>query len=182
VKKKMKISIIASLRHLKSKSVHIVILAASVLIGTGVMALAERHRERERGEENERVSVVTDPLVLKECGACHMAFQPGLLPTKSWIDIMADLKDHFGDNASLDAATAEKIKEYLVNNAGDRHLTQPQRGVDAPKRITELPWFRAEHGRRGRSSPENLKRHNAKSMADCKACHVGAEKGYYEDD
>ena len=49
----------------------------------------------------ERVTPVTDPLVSKECGECHIAFQPDLLPAPSWRRIMATLNDHFADRATL---------------------------------------------------------------------------------
>lgn len=163
------------------RSILMAVFGTFIITGSSVIAIADRHRER--GEREERgVSAITDPIVLKECGACHMAFQPEFLPTGSWVAIMSNLKDHFGDNATLDAATTEKITAYLTANASDVALTQPIRGADMPKRITELPWFKNEHGRRGRSSPEALKRAGAKSMADCKACHKGADKGYFDDD
>lgn len=62
---------------------------------------------------------VTDPVVKEECGSCHLAFAPSMLPARSWQRMMGKLDNHFGDNASLDPATAEKITSYLVANAGD---------------------------------------------------------------
>src|SRR4051812_22331997 len=55
----------------------------------------------------------------KECGACHMAFQPELLPARSWTALMAGLDNHFGENASLDAATSQAILAYLQAHAAD---------------------------------------------------------------
>ncbi len=39
----------------------------------------------------------------KECGACHYAFNPSLLPAASWAGLMTSLREHFGEDASLDA-------------------------------------------------------------------------------
>jgi hypothetical protein len=148
----------------------------------------ERERgEREGGEHHPRgLESIKDAKVLKECGSCHMAYLPGFLPVRSWEKIMANLKDHFGDNASLDDATAKSITEYLTANASDakgRGRAAPAKeGAEPVIRISEMPWFKAEHGRRGRTSPESLKRHKAKSVSDCKACHRDADKGYFEDD
>lgn len=168
---------------MKTKTILSLLGATAILAGTTFAALADRRGER--GEDGHYVQVVTDPVVLKECGSCHMAFQPSLLPAASWKKMMGDLKNHFGDNATLDAATAEKITAYLVANAADARGGRGSpvaANAEPPLRISELPWFKHKHGRKGRSSPENLKRHNAKSLADCKACHKGADKGYYEDD
>ncbi|HNG39593.1 MAG TPA: cytochrome C, partial [Accumulibacter sp.] len=53
---------------------------------------------------------VTDALVKEECGSCHLAFPPSMLPSSSWQRLMAGLKNHFGDDASVDPATANRIR------------------------------------------------------------------------
>lgn len=141
-----------------------------------------------------RVKPVRDPVVEKECGACHMVYPAGLLPARSWAAMMSDLKNHFGDNAELDPGTARRIADYLVANAAesvfDRHHGRDhhhRRRADdtgagaAPLRISELPWFKREHERRERIAPATLKKRGAKSVSDCKACHEGAEQGWFED-
>ncbi|NJL08938.1 MAG: cytochrome C [Methylacidiphilales bacterium] len=128
---------------------------------------------------------VKDPLVIKECAACHMAFPAGMLPARSWTVMMAGLSDHFGENAALDAETARKIEDYLVANAAGagRDRGKPLRGLkpnDTPQRISELPWFIREHGKDiAQKSRQNPK---VKTVANCVACHENAAKGYFEDD
>ena len=72
---------------------------------------------------------------LKECGACHMAFPPQLLPARSWKAIMLGLSDHFGENAELAEPTRAEITAYLVAHAADAPGTANGwlflRGVDA---------------------------------------------------
>lgn len=131
------------------------------------------------------VPPVTDPLVKKECGACHMAFQPAFLPARSWNKMMDTLSDHFGEDASLPADKAQAIRAYLTNNAGDvmpqgrarkymRHLS----AADAPQRITENPDFIRKH-----QLPERVWRDpKVVTKSNCPACHVQAERGWYEDD
>ncbi len=126
--------------------------------------------------ENERVPPVRDKLVQKECGACHMAFQPTFLPAKSWKKMMSELDNHFGEDASLDAEAAKKIEDYLVANAGRRSWLDGW--GTPPQRITELRWFKSEHS--GEVSPRAMKK--AGTMANCKACHQRAEQGNYDDD
>lgn len=127
---------------------------------------------------------VKDAAVLKECGACHMAFQPAFLPARSWEKMMSGLKDHFGENAELNPATAQAITDYLTANAYDKGKSRGKElsASEAPLRITETPWFKQKHGKKDRTAPATLKRRGAKSAADCKACHKEADKGLYEDD
>ena len=135
-------------------------------------------------DEDERVAPVTDPVVLKECGACHMAYQPSFLPARSWQKIVDGLKDHFGENAELDPAIAKQIAGYLTANAagGFSHSLRSLSNSETPLRISEMPWFVREHERHGRMSPAALKHAKAKSKSDCTACHPGAARGIYEDD
>ncbi|MBF0333783.1 MAG: diheme cytochrome c [Alphaproteobacteria bacterium] len=119
---------------------------------------------------DDRVPPVRDPLVLKECGECHMAFQPAFLPARSWERLMDTLSDHFGDDATLPPTTAAAIRRTLVAGAG--------RAGGAPSRITETRFFRHEHDFPDRvwNDPKVVTRSN------CPACHRGAERGVYEDD
>lgn len=66
-----------------------------------------------------RIPPVSDPVVAKECSSCHMLYPAGLLPSRSWTALMAGLKDHFGDNAELDAETAKRVTDYLTANAAE---------------------------------------------------------------
>lgn len=119
-----------------------------------------------------RVAPVSDALVRKECGQCHMAFQPGLLPAASWERMMGNLADHFGDNAALSADKTSAIRAYLTANAG-----RERRG-DTPARVTEARWFTHEH-----AFPDRVwKRPEVVTKSNCPACHQGAEQGLYDDD
>ena len=51
----------------------------------------------------------TPPAVYtQECGSCHLAFPPSLLPKASWQRVMSGLDKHYGSDASLDAATQKQ--------------------------------------------------------------------------
>ena len=65
------------------------------------------------------VPPIDNPVVQKECGACHMAYAPQMLPMRSWQAIMGHLGDHFGENATLPASDGTTILAYLVAHAGD---------------------------------------------------------------
>ena len=138
--------------------------------------------------DSDRFPPVTDTLTKKECGACHMTFQPQLLPERSWVAIMSDLENHFGEDASLDKESAHRIEGYLVDNAADTVFNrffgnEILRGVkrgQTPMRITELPYWVHEHSED--LSPAVWKRPDVNSKANCRACHHDADLGYYEDD
>jgi hypothetical protein len=111
----------------------------------------------------------------KECSACHMAFPPQLLPARSWIALLDGLNNHFGENASLDAATAATIKIFLVaNSAGSPSARNSPwlRGLDAadtPLRITETPFWIAVHKR---EVPDTAYADpKVKTKSNCLACH-----------
>jgi cytochrome c5 len=139
-----------------------------------------------RADDGLQIPPVTDAVVKKECGACHMVYPPGLLPARSWSAMMKGLGDHFGDNAELDAALAKQIEDYLVANAADKNRSTSRmlRNVSAgaaPQRISELPWFVREHENEI-LSPAALAKKKAKFKGDCKACHERAEQGFFEED
>jgi nitrate/TMAO reductase-like tetraheme cytochrome c subunit len=108
-----------------------------------------------------------------ECGSCHVAYPPSLLPAESWRAVMAGLDKHFGVDASVDARTAAEIGAFLERNAGR------SRGATKPVlRITDTAWFRHEHDEIGAGVWKNPK---VKSPANCAACHGGAERGNFNE-
>jgi mono/diheme cytochrome c family protein len=122
----------------------------------------------------------------KECGACHMVFPPQLLPARSWVALMDGLGDHFGETATLDAAAAKDIKDYLVAHAadtagGERHALRGLSASDTPLRITDTPAWIREHNSR-EVSPAAFASPKVKSKSNCVACHANAAKGVFEDD
>jgi nitrate/TMAO reductase-like tetraheme cytochrome c subunit len=107
----------------------------------------------------------------EECGSCHLAYPPQLLPAANWRSMMSRLDKHFGADATLDAATAAGITTFLENNAG----SGKRAAVDAGTlRITETPWFRREHREVEASA---WKKSSIKTPANCGACHTTAERG-----
>ncbi len=117
----------------------------------------------------------------KECAACHIAFHPSLLPADSWAKIMDTLPDHFGEDASLDEATATEIKDFLVTNSAEHWDTLPAnrlRNVDAakPLEITATRFWTRMHGGIGdavfTSKPVGAKQ-------NCAACHGDAASGMF---
>ncbi|WP_101341634.1 diheme cytochrome c [Cereibacter azotoformans] len=156
-------------------------LALCVLPLTLTATLADDDGEEGAHEGRRAAMVVTDAATKTECSACHMAYPAALLPARSWRALMADLPNHFGEDASLDDRIRADIEAYLVANAADSAGGRALRGVgatDTPLRISELPWFKREHS--DEVTPRMLEK--ARSMANCAACHTGAERGSFDDD
>ena len=135
-----------------------------------------------RGSRGPDVKPVDNTLYKTECASCHMAFQPGFLPARSWQKLMGGLADHFGDNAELGAAERQAIEAYLVanaaDNAGGRRSQKFMRSIGdtTPLRITEVSYFRSKH----REVPARLIKHEkVGSLSNCAACHTRADLGSY---
>ena len=139
-------------------------------------------RESEHEEEHEyanyRMQVMSNENLRNECGECHVAYPPGMLPASSWQVVMAELKDHFGVDASIDPQLQTEITTFLVAHAGP----EPKHMRSAPPlRISETAWFKDEHDEE--EVPASMWQHEkVKSAANCEACHLEAAQGDYSED
>jgi cytochrome b len=120
-----------------------------------------------------------------ECGSCHLAYHPTLLPARSWEKLLAQQADHFGENLALDAQVLTEIKGFLLRNAAESRLSEPAWKIsasipaaDTPLRITEMPYWKMKHN----DIPEKVwRRPKVGGRANCGACHLDAEQGTFED-
>lgn len=103
-----------------------------------------------------------------ECGACHIAFPPALLPADDWLVIISELDRHFGTNASLDPQARQEISTFLERNAATDRLSASR--AETP-RITATDWFARKH----QSAIRLWRKGRVKSLADCAACHKGPD-------
>lgn len=135
------------------------------------------------------VKPVTDKQYQDECGECHFAYQPGLLPARSWEKLLnaEALRDHFGDNAEMDKDTLRAIHDYAVENSADKSWYKRSRKIavatsegPAPLRITELRYIERKH----HEIPEKMVKGNkdVKSLSYCDKCHTQAAKGAFDAD
>lgn len=135
------------------------------------------------------VAPVTDKQYRSECSDCHFAYQPGLLPEKSWRKLLnaEALSDHFGVNAELDKDTLQAVLDYAVGNSADKSWHKRSRKIaraaaegEAPLRITEVRYIKRKH----RDIPENMVKGNkdVKSLSFCDKCHTQAAKGVFDAD
>lgn len=195
------------------KKTLITLFVAGAVGITAVGIFADEHEEREGGHEarerehygqrdheerHERegyagggvAAYLSDPrysIYKTECGGCHLAFPPSMLPAASWQGMMGTLSEHFGDNAELDKATADQITAFLDENAagearGEYALRswRATRGLAPPMRITETDYFLGQH----HEIPAKMVAGNPDvvSFSRCETCHRGADQGDFNED
>lgn len=176
-----------------------VFLLTFLLTANGVFYTAfadhDDHKEKNRYQKKDRkhsehngnrnLAIVNNPAYTENCGTCHFAYQPGLLPSGSWAKILAKLSDHFGEAIELDPEAEKIIAEYLKVNAADYSSTKLSAkimksiGNQTPQRITEIRYIQKNHHE---ISSDVIKRKSIGSLSNCSACHITAEKGIYDDD
>ena len=105
-------------------------------------------------ESRKGVAPVTNETYLEKCGACHFAYQPGLLPKASWEMVLArdTVADHFGTPVELDEAVRLEILELLRAYSADSSRYKRSKKIMAslsdgsvPIRITDIPYIKEKH-------------------------------------
>lgn len=126
----------------------------------------------------------TGKTYVNECGSCHTAYAPGLLPARSWRKMMGELGSHFGEDASLEEPQQLEILKALENLAADSpQATMRMRRIHGaiptnatPQRIVETGYFKYMHDE---VRPSIWKRKKIGTLANCIACHPRANEGRY---
>ncbi|NCU21816.1 cytochrome C [Candidatus Falkowbacteria bacterium] len=161
------------------KAFRIACMAALLLAGIAIAQAGQRHTQR-HACATQAAPVNAD--YAEACGACHFAYQPGLLPAASWERLLGGLKDHFGNAVELAPERREPLRAWLRANAADRVPSRRSakllRGLDgqAPLRITTTPWFQRKHQRLPQAT---FSRPSVGGAGNCQACHPAAARGDY---
>ena len=155
------------------------ILAASVAITLLVLV-------RSPGVSEVRFPMPASKVYVQECGSCHTAYAPGLLPARAWRKMMSELADHFGEDASLaDPHYFAILKELETLAADGSHADMRMRRIQAaipagesPQRISQTRYFKALHD----EVPVKIwRRKGVGAAANCLACHIRANEGRYSE-
>ncbi|OGT18935.1 MAG: hypothetical protein A2V90_03005 [Gammaproteobacteria bacterium RBG_16_57_12] len=121
----------------------------------------------------------------QECGDCHLAFHPSLLPARSWVKLLETQSDHFGEDLGLDQTALDELRQFHTTNAAESRLTEPANKIirsvpagEAPLAITQTQYWKNKH----RDIDETYwKNPRIKSRSNCAACHLDAKAGTFED-
>lgn len=140
-------------------------------------------------KRTKEIRPVTETGYQSECGDCHYAYPPGLLPARSWDKLLnaEALRNHFGSNAEIEADKLKVIHDYAVEYAADKSWYKRSRKIAAttspdetPLRITELKYISRVH----KVIPDKMVKDNpaVKSLSFCDKCHTQASKGVFDND
>ena len=108
-----------------------------------------------------------------ECGSCHLAYPARLLSTREWGIVLGRLEQHYGVDASLDDATLRQVAGQL-----DAPVSPALGDSGTLPRITAKAWFVDEHDD---VTPRTFRGPDVRTAANCPACHVGAERGDFDE-
>ncbi|VAW85953.1 Cytochrome b [hydrothermal vent metagenome] len=121
----------------------------------------------------------------EECGACHLAFHPGLLPIRAWQHLFAQQEDHFQEDLMLDEETLIELMNYARENSAEKRQTEAawkiNRSVmknETPLKITEVAYWKEKHAD---ITDAVWQQESIQSKANCGACHHDAEQGTFQD-
>jgi cytochrome b len=121
----------------------------------------------------------------EECGGCHLAYHPNLLPARSWQRLLSGQHDHFGEDLALDRSTLRTLAGFAAANAADRQTTEAAWNIvhttpppAAPLRITETVYWRRKHAHLRAAVWSQA---NVHGRSDCAACHRDAAAGTFRD-
>jgi hypothetical protein len=120
-----------------------------------------------------------------ECGDCHFAFHPTLLPERSWRRIFNEQHKHFGEDLDLDQETLDELQAFHTKYASESLLDEPARKIlyytpadETPIRVTKTHYWEKKHEE---ISPSYWKHKKVRSKSNCTACHLDAKQGTFED-
>lgn len=106
-------------------------------------------------------------LYLKNCGSCHIALPPQVMPSETWRQLLLDLDQHYGQKLeSIFSPSLLMMWNYL------RDFSRPLKEEEAiPYRVKESRYFKALHPRVDFPEPARL--------TTCVSCHPGASEYDY---
>lgn len=150
-----------------------------IVIGVGALTLVLLGRLPPKGIPATSVNTA----YARECGACHSAYHPSLLPAASWQAVLGRLEDHFGEDASLPAPVLAEIAGFLATHAAEAWDTEigiRYRTVTASetRRITATRAWLRKHAP---LSDAWFARKSVGSKGNCSACHSDAASGRFDD-
>lgn len=131
--------------------------------------------------------VATNPLYTEECGSCHMAYPPQLLPQRSWDKIMSGLEDHFGEYATVSTEKSASISSFLQQHSAENSpysrsssFLRSIPATDTPIRITATSYFQRKHD----EIPDRMITGNPQvgSASQCNLCHAKADQMQFDED
>lgn len=157
-----------------------VAFALAAVLGMAALAFFRGDSNGARAGAPGPTTLVQDAAWKSECGGCHLAYHPSLLPQRSWHSLFAQAQDHFGEELALGETSAARLGEFAARHAADAlesnvawKIATTTPATQAPLRISETPYWRRRHARLDASTWQ------AVHASECDACHRDAEAGTF---
>jgi hypothetical protein len=156
-----------------------------LMVCFGILFSSESYFDTQKSYKR-GVAPATDATYINECGACHFAYQPGLLPANAWEKIMGNLENHFKTDATLEGNDFIAISEYLKQNSAEKNMdyklskriVNSLRNQPVATAISQTPYIIEKHD----EIPQNLiTQKDVRGIFNCTACHKTANKGIYSE-
>jgi Dihaem cytochrome c len=164
------------------------IILVAALLGALPAAATQELFYKESADSRNGFLAARDETYIKECGACHFAYSPGMLPARSWEKHLSRLDQHYGENVNINPDALVRLRAYLTSNAADRspyegskYLMERIEPNMTPQRVTFVPHLATHH----RVILEVLKintKVKVRTLTNCDACHQKAIDGSYGHD
>ncbi len=114
------------------------------------------------------------------CGECHMLYHPSLHLAKDWQDIMNNLENHYGENASMKEDAKLAITDWLIANDASHFDTKVSNLIANADMegglISSTKFWKRKHEE---INDEVFKDKAIQSKSNCLACHEDAELGRF---
>lgn len=178
------------------KWIGILAILSGFILGGLIEISADEYRNRERARHGwgndssnkrggKQLPPITNSAYKETCGGCHFAYQPGLLPSTSWAQLLASLDDHFGQPLDIGPEALTTLTGYLKESGADKSSNRlsvkimKSLGGSVPTRIGDVPYIRDKHHE---IYSDVFSRKSIGSFSNCSACHRTAGNGVYDDD
>ncbi len=122
-----------------------------------------------------------DEIFAEECTACHLAYHPSLLSGAEWQVIMANLDDHFIEDARLDDETNARITDWLIAHDASTAQTRPAHlfANERESPTGSIAETQAWSDLHESLAEETFQHAPVYSKSNCSACHADAETGWF---
>lgn len=157
-------------------------IAVTIVLALALGALAYfRAYPLAGGVKRERApALALDALWIDECGSCHLAYHPSLLPARSWSKTFAEQQSHFGEDLGLSNVTLQHLQAYAARNAAEAlaspvawKMATTVAAAAAPLRISATAYWEQRHASLDAATWERVHR------SACGKCHRDAEAGTF---
>jgi cytochrome b len=157
-------------------------IAVMIVLAAGLGALAYfRDYPPAGGAGRERApALAQDAAWNDECGSCHLAYHPSLLPARSWARTFAEQESHFGEDLGLSNEALQHLQAYAARNAAEAlaspvawKMATTVAAAQAPLRISATAYWEERHASLEAATWERVRR------AACGECHRDAEAGTF---